>query len=217
MGKVKNYSIEGFAREKAVVVVVFVAIVLSALLYSPTNMLVEALVAAVPNISWLQLIGLLGAIEPMAIYGILWALYSKRLWRLSVFRRLHHIPDLSGQWKGSYQSSYPDQDGQRTTKDMTMTIHQTFTSINIRCVFPGSSESYAEVVGILDCDEENDSCTLEFSYNNNATDGSQAFDPNRDNSHIGLNILRITGREATGSYVTLRNASTKGYMTLIRS
>lgn len=212
----KNYSIEGNAREKAVLTVVLVAIVLSALLYSPTNLLVEGLIAAVPSLSWLQQIGLLGAIEPLAIYGILWAVYGKHLWRLSVFRKLHHVPDLNGQWKGTFQSSFPDRDGQRTVKDVTMTINQTFTSINIRCVFPGSSESYAEVAGILDCDEENGGCTLEFSYKNSATDNSQAFDPNRDNSHLGLNVLRITGEQATGSYVTLRNESTRGFMELTR-
>ena len=212
----KYYSAENDARGKLVVVIAFVSILVTALLYQPTNCLIRQIVAILPTMSWLEQFGLLTALEPAAIYGILWALLDNCVWQCGIMRLWHKIPNLNGTWKGKYESSWEDESGTPISNDMTMIIHQSLSKISVRCEFPESSESYADVVGIVDIDEKNDACTLEFSFQNQAIDNSVSFDAGRDNSFMGYNVFRIVGEKATGNYITLRTEKTWGYMALKR-
>ena len=212
----KNYSVESSVRKKAVAVTAIAAFAGAILLYEPTNKLVDAIVTVMPSLALLENIGLIGVLEPMAIFGLIWALFDNVIWKWPIVKRWHRIPYIGGSWKGELESSHQDENGNRTIMPMRMVIKQTFTNMTVHCSFATSSESYATVVGIVRCDEASDECTLEFTYNNTAIDESVAFDSGRDNTHSGFTILRIIGDRAVGDYATLRSKKTHGHINLSR-
>lgn len=212
----KNYSVESSVRKKAVAATAIIAFIAAMLLYGPTNAMVDVIVGAVPNLALLERVGLIGALEPMVLFGLIWALFDNAIWRLQVVKRWHRIPYIGGSWEGSLESSFPNEDGSRTVIPIRMEIKQTFSNMVVHCRFSSSSESYATVVGIVGCDDANDECTLEFTYDNKAIDESVVFDPGRDNAHSGFTILRIIGDSAVGDYATLRSNPTYGHINLKR-
>lgn len=216
MGAMKHYSIESNARVKAIAVIAMIALVLAVVLFEPTNKLVNAVIDCAPSLVWLERIGLISALEPMVFFVLIWALFDNAIWRIPFLKHWHHIPYVGGVWKGELKSTYEDDDGNKVIMPMRMDINQTFSRMSVHCSFEESSESYAVIAGIVDCDEANDECTLEFSYRNRAIDESVVFDAGRDSAYPGFNSLRLIDGRATGYYVALRNAPTSGHIKLER-
>lgn len=212
----RHYSVENDTRKTVVAVAAATATVAAILLYGPTNVLISILVEAMPSLTWLEYAGVIGALEPMVLFGLIWLLFDNVIWNASVFRRWHHIPYIGGTWVGTLDSSYENETGDRTIMPMAMNIKQTYSKMSVHCTFAESSESYAVIIGIVDCDDANDECTLEFSYHNKAIDDSVVFDPNRDGTHPGFNSLRIIKGKAVGNYATLRSKPTSGHIELTR-
>lgn len=215
MGAMKHYAIENNARVKAIAVIAMIALVLAVVLFDPTNKLISA-AASAPSFAWLEHAGLINALEPMVFFALIWALFDNVIWRIPPLKHWHHIPYVGGTWVGELKSSHEDDDGNRVVMPMRMDIKQTFSKMSVHCSFEESSESYAVIAGIVDCDEANDECTLEFSYRNKAIDESVVFDTDRDSSYSGFNTLRLIADKATGDYVTLRNVPTSGHIKLER-
>ncbi len=216
MGAMKHYSIESNARVKVIAVIAMIALILAAILFEPTNKLINAAIASVPSLAWLEHVGLIGALEPMVFFALIWALLDNAIWRIPLLKHWHHIPYVGGIWEGELESSHEDADGNRVVMPMRMDIKQTFAKMSIHCSFAESSESYAIIAGIVSCDEANNECTLEFTYHNRAIDKSVVFDSGRDSSYPGFNTLRVIDDKATGDYVTLRNKTTRGHIKLER-
>lgn len=213
----RNYSTENDARQKAAICIALLSVALAMLFYTPTNQIIDVFTNAFPNLLWLKHIGLLAALEPFVLYGVIWMAFDWFLWKIPGLEKWHKIPNLNGTWNGELKSTYKNENGEQVVKPMTMVIHQTFFKISIRCEFPESSESYANVVGIVDYDGENGKCRLEFSYKNRAIDDSVTFESGRDIDHWGYNVLRIDGDMASGDYVARRNEITSGHIKLERA
>lgn len=212
----RNYSVETTIRIKAVATIAIVSVILSILIHNPSEYVIYAITSICPWLEPIVQIGILGPIEPMLLFWGLWAIFNQFAWKIPILIRLHGIPNLNGVWSGAYESSFLDDDGNPATGSAEVTIHQSFTAISIWTQFSESSESYAKTIGLTDCDVDNQKSTLVFSYENRATDKSVITDSNRDNIHLGFNVLRFTKNDATGEYVTFRNNMTRGYINLTR-
>lgn len=68
------------------------------------------------------------------VYGILFNAFDCCLWKWKIFKRLHIViaDDLNGEWKGESKSSY---DNMEESKNVTLNIKQTATSIVIQGIF----------------------------------------------------------------------------------
>ena len=120
------------------------------------------------------------------------------------------MPDLSGKWEGKLVSSYIDEQGKHTEKDIKVTISQNWDKISIKSEF-GTSYSYSDTASI--CIDDNKGITLIFTYTNQAK--KLEWD---SNMHIGCNIFRVTDDNSmNGYYFTRRGKSgTNGTIELKR-
>jgi len=71
-------------------------------------------------------------------YGAIYSLYDRVLWRMTFFRRVHGIPDLSGTYTVKVRTSH---DGHSAVHEGTAIISQRWTHIVIRLDMPSSSST----------------------------------------------------------------------------
>lgn len=88
------------------------------------------------------------------IFGILYALFDKFLWKWKWLRFVFsiHTPIILGEWEGNYTSSYglnPDGSGEGYKGVTKVKIKQTWSKISIRSFSEGSSKSCSQVAGIF--------------------------------------------------------------------
>lgn len=88
----------------------------------------------------------LDAPSAIGFYGILYALFDYRLWRLGIFRRLRavQVPDLEGNWRGGVTSSF---DEHATEHKVEVRIAQRWTKIGIRLL--GKDSRSHSVLGTI--------------------------------------------------------------------
>lgn len=76
-------------------------------------------------------------ISPLGAYGLLYALFERRLWHWPVFRWLGivSVPDLRGRWVGEQLSSYKKENGKPLTSRVVLEIEQTFSGIQTHAYY----------------------------------------------------------------------------------
>jgi hypothetical protein len=92
--------------------------------------------------------------SPIAIYGLLFCLFEKHLWKYSIFKKLGIIigDDLNGKWTGTVRSSY---DKFEKNYSANFNIKQSATQIKINGLFNNSkSTSIHENFGKSEIDNE---------------------------------------------------------------
>lgn len=217
MAGMTRYSVDSDVRSRATLCVASISVVLVVLFD----------VCIVPRLpGWMNAIGLgeaysalasigvIGAIGPMALFGLLWVAFDKVLWAWWPFRALHKIPDLNGIWSGDGLSSFADgQSGSKRYK-VNLEVTQTFSMIQCTMHFK-HSDSESATVGINGCNFEKRSCNLEFSYSNTAGEKSIEVEDWQMN-HNGFNVIRCEGDMMKGHYFTDRDPQTKGTFELNR-
>ncbi len=78
------------------------------------------------------------------IYWLFSWLFNKFIWKCSLIKKWHGIPNLNGEWTGSLNTSY-----HHSPIDMNMTIKQTWSEISFKSTFPTTqSKSYSNVAAI---------------------------------------------------------------------
>ena len=117
-------------------------------------------------------------------YAVLSWAYENWLWKCSVFKMWHKIPDLNGKWKGSLTTSY---DGR--TIPMNLEIKQTWNEISFHSIFEKTdSESFSNVAAIYVAG--NRGTEISFAFRNdsyNVSDGTPSYD--------GYNILQLVDED----------------------
>lgn len=117
-------------------------------------------------------------------YAVLSWAYENWLWKCSVFKMWHKIPDLNGKWKGSLTTSY---DGR--TIPMNLEIKQTWNEISFHSIFEKTdSESFSNVAAIYIAG--NRGTEISFAFRNdsyNVSDGTPSYD--------GYNILQLVDED----------------------
>lgn len=205
----KNYSIESNLRLTSNAAIAAIAVALTLMTYQPAVELSNYITTIFPNMMILNQMGVIGTIEPMALYGFGWYLFDNHIWKWRILRRWHCIPDLDGKWDGEFKSSFVKDDGAQASGSAIMDIDQTFSKMSIQCKFGESSESSAITIGLSEFNRCGNKCSLQFSYRNRATDDSVSFNPDRESLHEGFNVIIFDSDSATGDYVTFRGTCGK--------
>ena len=210
-----NYSFNNDYRKKAILIIVFISIILNLILYFPLNHIIELICeksAVFSNFVYqCDNIGLsINQFTVLGLFGIIYSLYSKVLWKSKLFKRFHNIPDLSGEWTGSYSSSFKDENGEPKTGGCAAEIEQSWNKISIKCTFGESSYSYSKTASLYVGDIEGN--VLTFTYTNDANI------PNWEiKKHDGCNILKYKNGILDGRYFTNRGSGTHGTLTLYKT
>lgn len=210
-----NYSVDTDCRKKVIVIIMIISFILNSLLYQPLNLLINFVGEKIPLffdlITLCDNIGLsINQFSVLGIFGIIHLLYSNILWKTKKIKKLHHIPDLNGEWSGGYSSSFVDENGKEKVGDCSATIKQNWNKISIKCIFGESSSSYSKTASLYVNDIEG--VMLTFTYINDSKN------PNWETrKHDGCNILRCGDGALDGKYFTDRGNGTHGRIQLIKT
>lgn len=103
---------------------------------------------------WIQ------APSTMSIYGLVYWLFDRYMWRWSSFRRLRivRVPDLEGVWKGEVRSSY---DEHADVHEVEVRIRQRWRSMSIR-LRSEQSRSYSHAATLYLDAPEGEVLTYQF-------------------------------------------------------
>jgi SMODS-associating 2TM, beta-strand rich effector domain len=139
----------------------------------------------------------------MFFYGVLYALFDKRLWRLPLMRKLGLVktPNLTGCWRGYLTSSY---DNHAKRHELAVDIFQSWTQISI-FLTTVTSVSRSCVAFIQVWDPEG--VALIYQYENQPlADATRTM-----HMHYGTAMLRISnGSSLGGDYYAGRDRGTFG-------
>lgn len=185
-----NYSITNTKiRTTAVALLAIVAAYLTILV----NPIIEQLPVVIQPLS------------PFAVFGVLFLIFNKWLWKVWPLSKLLDIPNFNGTWKGSGHSTFPGREG---NYDILIKIKQTFTQLIVDAEF-GSSYSESFVANVDNVNPLR--AKLVYSYLNKP-DGNAT---KTQNEHLGTVELFCTKKNnLTGNYFTNREPQTKGKLEL---
>lgn len=159
-----TYSVDSKERVKVIVILValsyFFAIGINYFLQWVMNGICK--IRIIDNIiSQIELMGI--DIKQITVLVVFWGLYEvfdKKCWKMKIFQKTCvNIPNLNGEWKGTYHSDYKGgKDG-----DAKLEIKQTWTKISI-VSHHKESDSYSRVASILL--DTNKGINIVFQYEN---------------------------------------------------
>lgn len=151
-----NYSIDTRERVYVVFKLALISIVLVTIL---KNFLT--------NITFIHLSISISSLS-LTIFGFIYYLFDNYLWDFKIIRLALgvKVPNLSGEWKGEFVSSYQARDdGTGGVKgEVQIKIKQTWSKISICSNNPGSSKSYSHIAGIFLKDPKG--IVLKYEYEN---------------------------------------------------
>lgn len=210
-----SYSLDTSIRKKVIIILVIIGLVLS----DPTNCLLEKIYGTItcnlpciqPTIDLLSKLGVsVSGIPFLTIFSILYAIFSKCIWKNKYVTKITGVPNLNGKWKGKLLSSYKDpQTGQlKEPIDIEMEIKQNWNSMSVHCYFP-KSRSSSKMISLHV--EDTKGCVLGFSYRNDSMDVAIAT-----REFSGFNELVYKNDELDGVYFTNRDDGTHGTISLKR-
>jgi hypothetical protein len=176
------------------VVILFLAALAIALAWVSSNLL-AAVHLAMPW--WAD------APSSMFFYGVLYALFDRRLWRHPLMRKLGLVktPNLTGCWRGYLTSSY---DNHAKRHDLSVDIFQSWTQISILfSTVTSVSRSCVAVIQVSDPE----GIALIYQYENQPlADATRTM-----HMHYGTAMLRmLNGNGLTGDYYAGRDRGTFG-------
>ena len=137
---------------------------------------------------------------PFVIFGGLYLLFEKVLWKFKIFSFVIKTPNLNGDWQGQYESSYKGM-----IIPAVLKIKQSWTKAEIISI-NGDTQSNSSMAGIFT--KGGGEISLKFEYNN---DSNACMKDGRP-SHGGFTNLKLDTKEKIlhGSYYTDRNRQTYG-------
>uniref|UniRef100_UPI00373AE625 Cap15 family cyclic dinucleotide receptor domain-containing protein n=1 Tax=Halosimplex carlsbadense TaxID=171164 RepID=UPI00373AE625 len=115
---------------------------ITVLLAGPLNSAISQAITIIPG-SYINDVS--PAIPTMTLFGGLYLVWNKYIWRYPVISRFTEPPDLNGEWIGGLQSSYQSDldeyrtDGGSTVEGPRIVIDQTWTRISVTAYFKDST------------------------------------------------------------------------------
>jgi hypothetical protein len=153
----------------------------------------------------------IGAPSVIGFYGVLYAIFDKRLWRWRILRTIGvvKVPDLNGIWNGYVVSSF---DEHATKYDATLKISQNWTQISVilKTNYSKSSSLIAAIVTEDPC-----GTVLSYEYLNEPMPNA------KDTMHTHRGTARLTmqsnGKALEGEYYTGRDRQNFGILRFERT
>ena len=139
-----NYSLDSDIRKKVIVGLFIISFAINIPLNYAWDLLFS-LILKIPVVeqvvSQFEIIGVVAKqLSIIAVFGLLYTIFSKWMWKLRVVKRFTKVPDLNGEWEGVLESSHKDPDTKKSViLDITATITQTWNAVQVICHFPNSS------------------------------------------------------------------------------
>ncbi|MBX0359164.1 hypothetical protein [Halobacillus sp. Nhm2S1] len=177
-----EYSID-VDRNKILFVLAALSILISGLATSFLNNVIDSI----------PFIGFSVSIASMGIFGLLYSLFNKFIWKTKLLHQLGIVqtPNLNGTWRGEFQSSYYDFE---ESLPAVLIIEQTWSKICIRGKFNHSkSSSYTTSIKVND----GGGTKLFYSYFN---DKDPEHYKKGMSNHRGYGRLEITNDKLDGRY-----------------
>lgn len=209
-----NYSLDSDIRKKVIVGLFIISFAINI----PLNYVWDLLFSLILKISVVEqvvsqfeIIGVVAKqLSIIAVFGLLYTIFSKWMWKLRVVKRFTKVPDLNGEWEGVLESSYKDPNTKKPViLDITATITQTWNTIQVICHFPNSS-SYSRTATLQI--NANKGMVLGFSFNNDSKDVNLPV-----RQYTGYNELVYNGEnKLEGNYFTDRGRGTHGTINLTK-
>ena len=133
-----QYSLDKKIRERVLYIIVILSVALSPVLKNLFAGLIETIGSFINQSEALSLFAktikdaelVPNVIGVPVIYGLLFLLFDRFLWKFKPLNRILGVPNLSGKWTGKLQSSYDDE-----YYEMTLEIKQTWTKIQCKSIF----------------------------------------------------------------------------------
>lgn len=146
--------------------------------------------------------------SPFVIFGVLYLLFDKIIWKWKICSLFVKTPNLNGEWEGQYVSSHTcetDLEPHNTIVPAKLEIKQTWTKIEIISRHPNSKSNSSMASIFTKGGGEN---SLKFEYNNDSNTCVQDLRP----SHSGFTNLVYNSKDKTmkGYYYTDRNRQNFG-------
>ena len=160
----QTYSVNNKERVKVIVLLVILSYFIAILI----NKVLERIMNIICNIEWIdsfisqiEFTGMdIKQITLLAIFWVLYEWFDKDLWKMKIFQKTCvNIPNLNGQWKGTYYSDY---NGKKEGL-ANLEIKQTWTKISI-ISHHLESDSFSRVANILL--DTNKGTNIVFQYEN---------------------------------------------------
>jgi hypothetical protein len=145
----------------------------------------------------------LDAPSTLGYYGVLYALFDRKLWRNRLARKLGlvRVPNLAGRWRGYLLSSF---DGHTKRHDLMINIFQSWTQIAVFLATETSiSRSCAAVIQV----DDPDGLSLTYQYQSQPVANAMRS----MHMHFGTATLRVSDDDTlTGDYYAGRDRRTFG-------
>ena len=158
--------------------------------------------------SGLQLPWWVDAPSVIGIFGILYELFDKWLWRVSILRRIGivKVPDLNGRWDVEGHTSFDS----NLSFSGEIVIQQTWTAIS---VFMEATNSRSHSLSASLLVEQPEGCILSYEYRNEPKPRA----PSTMHAHRGTCVLRLKDAEfLEGEYYSGRDRQNYGGLLLRR-
>ncbi|WP_437207084.1 hypothetical protein [Planctomicrobium sp. SH664] len=187
-----DYSMRGHPRER---IIFYLAIGASTLL---------PVITAISG--WIG-IGL--AVTSFTLFSVLFLVFDRYLWKLSLIRRLLGLPDLNGKWH--CQGERFDSDGNPAqTWTGTVTIKQTWSRLSV-AICTDTSRSTSGPASITA--DDGHGIRLLYNYQNEPRPGQPVLSPHHGTCEL---IFDEACTSATGMYFNDHNRRSFGQMKLTR-
>lgn len=200
-----SYSIDSNIRTKITAYIAVLSVVIMFIIGMGFDFYDKTLIPMEINLSTIGILIFKMFTLSITIFGGVYCLFNKYLWKIKIVEKLHKIPNLNGTWDGTFESSKTDENGMNYTGTSKIVIEQTWTKIKITSYFNlSTSDSHLAMLKV----NGNDGIELEFKYSNKA---ERSVHPTMM-SHVGCNTLRFIAGEGklVGNYFTDKNRQTYG-------
>lgn len=203
----KFYSIDSNVRKTALLVMLFISFFVTKLInYLLINILISVPTCLKSIISTFDFIGIsTSSVTLLGVFGLLYFLYRKLLWKIPIISRFHSIPNLNGTWNGELISSYLTH-GVPTRVKVSMRIKQDWDHISVICTFP---KSMSHSIAAFLFSKSDSGIEFGFPYCNDSLCVNW-----KTKNHDGYNSFTINGNSMKGRYFTNREDGTNGTIVL---
>ena len=167
--------------------VIFYLSIVSIFISSVLTMIINLCIEKIPYIE------ITISITTISIFGILYSLFDKFIWKWKILHKLGiiKIPNLNGKWKGNFQSSYHDF---KENLPVILIIEQSWSKICIKGKFNHSKSSSDTASIKVNLGKE---IMLHYSYYN---DKKPEYYKMGTSNHRGYANLEINGNSMEGNY-----------------
>ena len=196
-----HYSLDTNIRKNVIVIIVLISTCITVVIDSTIVQVIQTYFASKTNLAntlyaftFLKTSGLLieFLIPGFFVWTILYCLYSKVIWKWKLLLKIHHLPDLNGEWDGELFKR--DKDGKKTnSRKVKVSIKQDWDSIMVTTHLQDSDiPSFCECT-VAAIDTLKGAPRLKYAYENKL-----------NNHYIGYNELKIEDELIWGMYTTTK-------------